>query len=177
MYYGDVSIFLAVTGLDAEITPELLTLLESYEARACFFMTDEDMDASPDLVRRILGQGHTVGLLARGEDEAAEWRAASAALLRHAVTRSVLAASMGGDGAAAEKAGLRLCFASDRDVVSEESGYGVVEATERMLAADDRETVIIETDAAAPAALEGVLNLIKLGSFDVRVMLETSELG
>jgi len=177
MYYGDVSVFLAVMGLDAEITPELLALLETYGARACFFMTAEDMDAAPDLVRRILGQGHTVGLLARGEDEAAEWRAASEALLRHAVSRSVLAASMGGDGAAAEKAGLRLCFASDSDVVSEKSGYGVVEATERMLAADDHETVIIETDASAPGALEGVLNLIILGSFDVRVMLETSKLG
>ncbi len=46
-----------------------------------------------------------------------------------------------------------------------------------MLAADDHETVIIETDASAPGALEGVLNLIILGSFDVRVMLETSKLG
>ena len=177
MYYGDVSIYIAITGLDPEITPELLDLLASYEARACFFMTAKDMDRAPDLVRRIFGQGHTIGLLAESGDEAAEWRAASAALLRHTVSRSLLAASFVGDGAPAESMGLRLCFGADADVVSENGGLTAVEATERMLAADGAETVIIKTDPSSSRVLESVLGLIKLGSFDVRVMLETAKLG
>ena len=176
MYYGDVSVYVAITGLDPEITPELLDLLDRYEARACFFLSAGDMDASPDLVRRIMGQGHTVGLLAEGEDEAAEWRAASQALLRHTVSRSVLAASLIGDGAPAEDMGLRLCFRADADIVSEDGAFSAFDATEGMLAADDTETVIIKTDPMSPSALESVLGLIKLGSFDVRVMLETSKL-
>ena len=177
MYYGDVSVFVAITGLDAEITPGLLDTLASYDARACFFLTAADMDAAPDIVRRIMGEGHTVGLLAEGEDEAGAWSAASRALLRHAVSRTLLAASLDGDGAAAEDMGLRLCFDSEADVLEADGAYGYAEASAKLLAATDTETVIIRTDEESPVALESVLELIRLGGFDVRVMLETSRLG
>lgn len=56
---------LAITfddGPDPEWTPRLLDLLESIDAKATFFPIASRAAAQPELVARIRGAGHTIGL-------------------------------------------------------------------------------------------------------------------
>lgn len=46
---------------------ECARLLESWELRALFLFTPEELEERDDLVRRLVGAGHTVGLLLTGE--------------------------------------------------------------------------------------------------------------
>jgi peptidoglycan/xylan/chitin deacetylase (PgdA/CDA1 family) len=49
-------------GPDAVWTPRLLSLLSALEARATFFPIARRAAAHPDLIERILDEGHTIGL-------------------------------------------------------------------------------------------------------------------
>jgi peptidoglycan/xylan/chitin deacetylase (PgdA/CDA1 family) len=48
-------------GPHAEITPRLLDVLGECDARATFFVVGERATAYPELVRRMVGEGHSVG--------------------------------------------------------------------------------------------------------------------
>lgn len=48
-------------GPDGTITPLVLNLLESYQVSATFFVTGKNARSHPDLIARILDQGHTIG--------------------------------------------------------------------------------------------------------------------
>lgn len=48
-------------GPDPLVTPRLLDLLDRHEAKATFFVTGENAQAHPELVRQILGRGHALG--------------------------------------------------------------------------------------------------------------------
>ena len=41
--------------------PWILECLRQYEAKACFFLVGENAAANPDLVKRILEEGHSIG--------------------------------------------------------------------------------------------------------------------
>ncbi len=47
-------------GPDPNSTPELLRILEAYDARATFFMIGRNAAEHPDIVRRVAEAGHTV---------------------------------------------------------------------------------------------------------------------
>jgi hypothetical protein len=49
-------------GPDPQVTPAVLEVLRRHAARATFFVLTEHAFAHPDLVRRILGEGHEIGL-------------------------------------------------------------------------------------------------------------------
>jgi peptidoglycan-N-acetylglucosamine deacetylase len=49
-------------GPDSEWTPQLLDLLAACDARASFFPIASRAAANPDLIKRMLSEGHTVGL-------------------------------------------------------------------------------------------------------------------
>ncbi len=59
-------------GPGAKLTPRLLELLQTYEARATFFVVGFRADANPGLVDRIVGAGHEVGCHGYGHRNA--WR-------------------------------------------------------------------------------------------------------
>ncbi|WP_051958085.1 polysaccharide deacetylase family protein [Desulfobacter vibrioformis] len=48
-------------GPDSVTTPLILNLLDSYQVPATFFVTGKNAAAHPDLIARILDQGHTIG--------------------------------------------------------------------------------------------------------------------
>ncbi len=48
-------------GPDPQTTPLLLELLKQHNAPATFFVTGSKATRYPDLIRQILGQGHTIG--------------------------------------------------------------------------------------------------------------------
>lgn len=49
-------------GPDPEVTPRLLDLLRDRDVRATFFVLTEKADLRPDLVRRIVDEGHEIAL-------------------------------------------------------------------------------------------------------------------
>jgi peptidoglycan/xylan/chitin deacetylase (PgdA/CDA1 family) len=56
--------YLAMTfddGPSAEYTPRLLDLLKARHLKATFFLVGKNVEAHPDLVRRIIAEGHEVG--------------------------------------------------------------------------------------------------------------------
>lgn len=48
-------------GPHPEITPWVLDLLQAYQAKATFFCVGNNVDKYPDVVARIIREGHTVG--------------------------------------------------------------------------------------------------------------------
>ncbi len=48
-------------GPDPGATPDLLDLLDRHQAEATFFVTGKRAERYPDLVRKILSRGHTIG--------------------------------------------------------------------------------------------------------------------
>lgn len=48
-------------GPDAEDTPVILEILRSHDAHATFFVKGKNVRALPDLARRIVAEGHTLG--------------------------------------------------------------------------------------------------------------------
>lgn len=56
--------FIALTfddGPDAKLTPQILELLEKYDAKATFFVVGERVKRYPELVKKELAAGHEVG--------------------------------------------------------------------------------------------------------------------
>ena len=48
-------------GPDPVRTPELLEVLARHDVKATFFLTGKQVAANPELVRRIVAEGHVVG--------------------------------------------------------------------------------------------------------------------
>lgn len=63
-----------------------------YGVRAAFFLTADEIRQSPDTVRRIVGEGHSVGALCSA-DPSAEYAEISSLLLDAARVKTVLIAS------------------------------------------------------------------------------------
>ena len=86
-----VPVSLSFVGLSEE-TGALLDALYAEQIPAGFFLTAEDALTHPDLVRRLHGEGHQVGIFL-GEDAKTDYAEASAALFDAARLRTVLVAA------------------------------------------------------------------------------------
>ena len=67
---ADVRTYLAFRCEQGDDLPGILDALDAGNIRAVFFCTPDFLAAEQDLVRRIMGSGHSLGLLAEGESEA-----------------------------------------------------------------------------------------------------------
>lgn len=63
---AEVSVYLAFRCQDTAGVEDILTALERQDESAVFFFSPETVTQNDDLIRRILGSGHSVGLLAQG---------------------------------------------------------------------------------------------------------------
>ena len=70
----------------------LLDQLSAHSYKACFFLTADEVSASPDLVRRIYGSGHGLGIYCKSDAET-ECQAAAAAIYAAAQVRPTLLTS------------------------------------------------------------------------------------
>ena len=48
-------------GPNLEFTPQVLTLLKTYNAKATFFCIGKHIESHPEVFKRIIEQGHTIG--------------------------------------------------------------------------------------------------------------------
>ena len=82
-------VYLSFIGLPSG---SLLDSLSEYGVKAAFFLTAAEIRESPDTVRRIVGEGHSVGALCSA-DPSAEYAEISSLLLDAARVKTVLIAS------------------------------------------------------------------------------------
>lgn len=98
----------------------VLNALRHYRADACFFLSPEDIESDPALVRRLSGEGYGLGVLC-GENTLADYEKASALLYECARTRTVLVTALGDDAgpcAEAAAAGGLVYWSYDADGIS-----------------------------------------------------------
>jgi len=98
--------YLAFRCESGEGLESILNTLDSDGRCAVFFLTPEVLEEERDLVRRMLGTGHSVGILADGEgDPAAELERGRRTLEELSHTRTTLAYVPSGQGEALEQEG------------------------------------------------------------------------
>lgn len=85
--------------------PGILDALDRAGHYGAFFLSPQVLEEEGDLVRRILGTGHSVGILAEGEEVRPLLEQGSLALERAAQTRTTLAYVPAGQRAALEQEG------------------------------------------------------------------------
>ncbi len=85
--------------------PGILDALDRSGHYGAFFLSPQVLEEEGDLVRRILGTGHSVGILAEGEEVRSLLEQGSLALERAAQTRTTLAYVPAGQRAALEQEG------------------------------------------------------------------------
>jgi len=79
-------LLLSFVGLPSE---EYLNILDNYRVKACFFITAEDVLASPETVRQIDSKGHRLGVLC-GENALEEYERCSQLIFEAARVRTIL---------------------------------------------------------------------------------------
>lgn len=85
---SNTATYLAVRCESGEGLPEILDALDQAGRYALFFLSPQTIEGEGDLVRRILGTGHSVGILAEDEEELER---GNLALEEAACTRTTLA--------------------------------------------------------------------------------------
>ena len=83
-------LILGFAGLPAD---RVLTELARSGIRTCFFLTAEDVRSDPDLVRRLVGEGHSAGVRCVGPDPRASLEETGKLLFEAARVRTVLIAA------------------------------------------------------------------------------------
>ncbi len=68
-FYRSASVYLTFEDIEDTHTPMLLDILAAHSAKATFFVSGEQMSQYPDLVLRIIVEGHTLGLHGMSGDE------------------------------------------------------------------------------------------------------------
>ena len=105
---NDTPAYLAVLGAGADGLSGTLDALDAAGRYALFFLTPQVLEEEGDLVRRMLGSGHLVGVLAQGEDldqTRALLERGTAALEAQAHTRTTLVYAPEGQRTALEGEG------------------------------------------------------------------------
>ncbi|MDR0904731.1 MAG: polysaccharide deacetylase family protein [Oscillospiraceae bacterium] len=108
--YSDITVYLSFYATSAGFTEKILDELEAQDVTAIFFMTAGEIVRSPELARRISGEGHTLGIWLETAD-ADEFRHAQSLLFEAAFTFATLVSSPSDTRTAVKE------LASDLDVI------------------------------------------------------------
>lgn len=166
---GGSLVYLSFQGLP---TGTIFELLHDYEMPACFFLTVDELRSAPDTVRRIIGEGFTVGALL-GVVPEAEYGEFSELLFEIARVKTLLVSGSTTDyvesvAAYAVEQGLVYW---DYSVDGVRSGNGISYASMITAYVDylpDRADVRIQCTSLTESCLGSVLLHFEEGNFNVR---------
>lgn len=170
---ADTEVLISFSGLPG--SHRILDTLKVRGVKACFLLTAAEVADSPDMVRRMVAEGHSVGVLC-GEDAAGDYEAAAELLWDAA---RVLPLLIGSDEAPeacrafAEEASLAF-LESDIDAVQGGAGaasFPVV--TSQIEFSTDRVSVRFSGGGTTEDILPDVLNYLRDNQFSVRAPRET----
>lgn len=164
---SDVKVYLSFFGLDPKLTPRILTALQPRSTPAAFFVSAEDIAAYPDLIRRISGSGHSIGIIC-GEDYEGDYAAASSLLFDAAHTSAFITAGTAGFITYTEDgSGLILyCSTGDAQPLSLTAAVRKLERTE------SRADLIFTTDEQTAEELPALLRAMRAENYDISLLTE-----
>ena len=131
--------------LNGSRTEEMAQILENHGRQGLFFLTVEELSREDELVRRLVGGGHLVGLDLTGSD-------AASCLLQAAEGRQLLAAS-----ARCQLTVVRLEGADDavRGLLKEQ-GYALWQASSRVSVEESARSLLRSLDSERPNYVEAL---------------------
>ena len=162
---SDVDVYVSFFGLDQELTPRILNSLKLRSVSAAFFVTAGDISACPDLIRRISGEGHMIGIIC-GEDAAGDYAAASTLLFDAAHTAAFITTADYGE-AAAELGLVPYCAASQAQPLSLSACLKALDT------ATEREDLIFTTDEQTADDLPSLLRTLRNENYTISRLTET----
>jgi hypothetical protein len=161
------------TGEEAEA---ILDTLDAYGCHALFFLPTQVLAERDDLLRRIVGSGHGLGLLTTADDGAAalaELEAGSALLERILHTGARMALAVPGTEDALTQAGW-LCWSAQVDGVPTAQGGDL---SAQVLAAVARHTgtvrVTLDDSQTSAQALASILRQLSRDGYELHLAVET----
>ena len=176
---SDVSVYLAFRCTDGDSLADLLDALDAKAAYAVFFLTPQVLEEHGDLVRRMLGEGHSVGLLALGDtaDQTRRLLERGSELLAGTAHSRTTLAMVPDEQRAALSAQGWVCWQQSLSLSPTlSSGVNTFSAnTLRRLDRLDRQTVYLTMDAAPGAVrvLPILLRQMKNNHYLIRIPMET----
>lgn len=162
---SSVSVYLSFFGLDAELTPHILSALKLRSVSAAFFVTGDDIAANPDLVRKISGSGHTLGIIC-GEDITADYASAASLLFEAAQTSSFIVSSAAYSTEEDESGLIFYCSPSRAQELS------ISSCLKKLSAAENRLDLIFTTDTQTVENLPSLLKTVKSDNYSTRRLTE-----
>ena len=176
---SDVSVYLAFRCTDGDSLADLLDALDAKAAYAVFFLTPQVLEEHGDLVRRMLGEGHSVGLLALGDtaDQTRRLLERGSELLAGTAHSRTTLAMVPDEQRAALSAQGWVCWQQSLSLSPTlSSGVNTFSAnTLRSLDRLDRQTVYLTMDAdpGAVRVLPTLLRQMKNNHYLIRIPMET----
>lgn len=163
---------------------DILTRLESSGVRALFFLRPEDVAQNADRVRRMIGGGHSVGLLVDGTDEAGlteSLRQGNDLLARVGRLRTHVVLADGAPAAAVQSlkaAGWTVWSGNVNGVAGGRSQTALSRAVLDGVAAKRSVAwVTMDDSAAAAGALGRILTQMRADGYNLRLPVETELVG
>jgi len=177
--HSDVTIYLSFFDISAGWAGGILDLLDIQETSgylSCFFLSSADIADNPDLIRRISGSGHSIGIWLEegGFDEYLE---ASAFLFEAAKVKTVIVSANG----AVEQA---MLMADENGLVFWDSAQSIVNygnlsvnAITATIPRDSgvRRNLLFSCSERAASVLPGVYSFLMVNEYSVVRITETTE--
>lgn len=161
----DSVIFLSFQGVPGEAT---FTALSTYGVKATFFLTADEILENPDIVRRIVGEGHNIGALCTSDPDG-DYAYFCEALWREAHMTSVLISASQSDyeGVCRAYADSAVLVYSDYTINGARSGYGMTLAELNSILANGRQPIMhlrLACGVSTDSYLLGIINVLRSGS-------------
>ncbi|MCL2227639.1 MAG: hypothetical protein FWB97_08445 [Oscillospiraceae bacterium] len=175
--YSDVTIHLSFFDISAGSAVWVLDLLDIQAEsgfHACFFVNADDIRKNPDLIRRISGTGHALGIwLEDGTFE--EYLETSALLFEAAKVRTVIVSAGYATETAAETAAEHgLIFWDGFESLVDYSAQSVAVITANLpREGGDRKNLLFPCTEGAASVLPGVYSYLRANEFTVERITET----
>lgn len=167
----DTEVYLSFEGVPSE---SILRTLDTTSIKAAFYLTPEEIAAEPDMVRRVLGTGHNVGILC-GDEPAADFEAGASLLFDAACVRPTMISSSGNSDQCRDFAAENgLVFNTfDIDGAARNGTVPSAATITSQLAVRERDTRLrLDTTEATEQKLGFIINYLRIEKYDLRVECE-----
>lgn len=176
---ADASVYLAFTQTEGGLLETVLDALAAQDCRGLFFLTAEQLEQQDDLVRRLIGSGHFVGLCltAQTGEEALEELERGRALLSaiaHCRLAVALAEGLDEDGLAQVEETGCVCWQTTtdgRDLEGTASARAGV-LTQQLANGESARNYLLLDDQAG-STLAALLSLLKQADYQLQAPLAT----
>lgn len=171
----EVNVCLAFRCETGQGASSIAGVLEQNGKVGLFFFPAEEVGAQGGLIRRLLGSGHSVGILARGEtpDQTRELlQEGGRALEAVAHSRTYFALVPDGQRQALETEGW-VCWEADVEAEAGGSAYGFAVRTVESLPAKGSASLLLDDSDATAQAMPYLMSQLRNGKYVVTIPRET----